>query len=319
MLITMSVLLGAVAFAQALDSDRDGITDEQERVLLEKFRPTFMISAADCAVRPASFRAGKANPEVVAQDGTIYGQVFPIAKSIRVEIHYYTLWDRDCGRVSHPLDVEHVSVLVSNEAGAEPRALYWFAGAHEKTACDISSGARAEAIGAADKGPRVWSSSGKHAIYLREAMCGHGCGADSCELAKELAASGAVVNVGELGAPANGAEWTASPQWLMKEKMDSDFLPADLARLDATSGETVITLRGRSTYRGTIQVSDVVLGSAGTGAEHTGAALGTANTQTSNSLGKAKNATGNSLKRAWRAVFGPRENAEKQTAGATPK
>jgi hypothetical protein len=303
----LAIALGTAAVGQSssADADRDGISDEREQVLLEKFRPTFMVSATDCAVRPARFKTGQASPELLAQDGTIYGQVTPIAKSDRVEIHYYTLWEKDCGRVSHPLDVEHVSVMVTNEA--DPKALYWYAGAHENTLCDISSGARAEAIGAEKQGARVWSSSGKHALYLREAMCGKGCGADSCEVQKELEVTGPVINVGERGVPANGAEWTSSPQWLMAEKMDSDFPAAVLARLDETSGDTVATLRGRSTVRGTIQVSDVVLGSAGTGAEHTGAALDTANTHTSKSLGKAKKATGNSLKRAWRAVFGKKE------------
>ena len=295
-----------MALAQsAVDADRDGISDEQEQALLERFRPTFMVSATDCAVIPAKFKAGQASPEPVAHDGTIYGQVSPIANSDRVEIHYYTLWDKDCGRKSHPLDVEHVSVMVAQ--GTEPKALYWYAGAHENTACDISSGARAEAIGAEKQGPRVWSSSGKHAIFLRETMCGNGCGADVCKEAKELAVKGPVLNVGESKLPMNGADWTGSPLWLMAEKMDSDFLPADLMKLDATSGETVITLRGRSTFRGTIQVSDVVLGSAGSGAQHTGAALETANTHTSKSVGTAKKATGNSLKRAWRAVFGKME------------
>lgn len=306
--IAAYVILGTTAFGQSpVDTDRDGISDEREQALLEKFRPTFLVSAKDCAVRPSSFKAGRSVPEPMAQDGTIYGQVSPIAKSERIEIHYYTLWDKDCGRKSHPLDVEHVSVMVAD--GPEPKAMYWYAGAHENTACDISSGARAEALGAEKHGPRVWSSSGKHALYLRESMCGNGCGADVCKEAKELAVNGPVVNVGEKKLPMNGAEWTGSPQWLMAEKMDSDFLPADLAKLDATSGETVITLRGRSTFRGTIQVSDVVLGSAGTGAQHTGAALETANTQTAKSVGTAKKATGNSLKRAWRAVFGKKGKA----------
>lgn len=313
----MCATFATIAYAESpQDTDRDGISDEQEQVLLERFRPTFMISATDCAVRPARFKAGKANPEAVAQDGTIYGQVFPIANSDRVEVHYYILWDRDCGRIKHPLDVEHVSVLVSSEAGSPSRALYWYAGAHENTACDISSGARSEAISAEEKGPRVWSSSGKHALYFRETMCGHGCGADVCEQEKELAVSGPVVNVGELGMPANGTEWTASPQWLMAEKMDSDFPSDVLARLDATSGEMVTTLRGSSTVRGTIQISNVVRGSAGTGAQHTGAALDTANTQTSKNLGKAKKATGNSLKRAWRAVFRTKEQGSKPAPGA---
>jgi hypothetical protein len=272
--------------------------------LLEQFRPTFLISASDCAVRPARFAPDQVIPHPVAADGTIYGQVFPVRDSQNIEIHYYTLWDRDCGRMQHPLDVEHVSVIVKNDEGQDATALYWYAGAHENTACEISSGGRAAAIDAQHQGPKVWSSSGKHAMYLRKSMCNHGCGADSCEDAQELAQIGRVVNLGEPGTPANGALWTSSSQWTLSSKMDTDF-PAELiARLDATSGESVITLRGSSSIRGTIQGSGTVLNAGGVGAQHTSAALDTANGHTSRSLGKASRATGRWLKGARDAVLG---------------
>ncbi|HEU5403848.1 MAG TPA: hypothetical protein VFU86_21005 [Terriglobales bacterium] len=304
--VALTVLLLGAAVAQSdtpLDSDHDGLSDRVEQALLEQFRPTFMISATDCAVRPARFESGVPTPTPVSDDGTIYGQVFPVPGSSDIEIHYYTLWEKDCGRVQHLLDAEHVSVIVANGPG-DPKALYWYAGAHENTACDISSGARAEAIDAQEHGPRVWSSAGKHALYLRKTMCGHGCGADSCEDAVELPKSGLIVNLGELKSPSNGSVWVASPAWMLPNKMDSDFAPEMIARLDATSGESVITLRGNSSIRGTIQGSDAVLGGAEIGARHTGAALDTANDHTSSSLAKATRATGRSLRKAWNAVFG---------------
>ena len=251
------------------DSDRDGLSDEFEQTLLEQFRPTVMISASDCAVRPSRFRAGSLHPEVLSVDGTIYGQVFPVSDK-RIEIHYYTLWDRDCGRVPHPLDVEHLAVLISNEPRLGWEAIYWYVGAHEKTACDISSGARSEAVEAEHQGPKVWSSSGKHALYLTQAMCRGGCGADSCNDNAELVRNSPVVNVGELNAPVNGSLWVASPDWVLSDRMDSDFSPDVIARLDATPRDTIATIRGRSSLRGTIQVSDAVLDRAATGAEHTG-------------------------------------------------
>jgi len=249
------------------------------------------------------FEPGLSNPKPIAADGTIYGQVFPVPGSPNIEIHYYTLWDKDCGRIRHPLDAEHISVIVSNDQDG-PKALYWYAGAHENTACDISSGARAGAIDAVEHGPRVWSSAGKHALYLRKAMCGHGCGADSCQNDVELPNREPIINLGELKFPANGSAWVTSPEWMLSDKMKTDFPTETIARLDATSGETVITLRGNSSIRGTIQGSDAVLGGAATGAQHTGAALNTANDHTSNSLGKATRATGRSLRKAWNAVFG---------------
>lgn len=302
--LSFCLLWSLVAVSQiSPDSDRDGLPDAREQALLEKFRPTFMISATDCSIRPARFQPDRSVPKPVKPDGTIYGQVFPMKESDTIEIHYYTLWSSDCGRMKHPLDVEHISVLVADKQGMEPQALYWYAGAHEGTVCDISSGARAKSIGAEDRGPKVWSSAGKHALYLRKSMCSHGCGADSCEDDAELAQNGLVINLGELSAPVNGSSWITSPAWALSAKMDSDFSADVIARLDATSGETVTTLRGNSSVRGAIQGSDAVLDGAGTGAQHTAAALDTANGHTSRSLGKAMKATGRSLRRAWNAVF----------------
>lgn len=306
--LTTCLLLSTAAVAQVpVDSDNDGLSDQQEQALLEQFRPEFMISATDCAVRPASFEPGHVVPTPIAADGTIYGQVFPVVfpgqDSNYLEIHYYALWDRDCGRRPHPLDVEHVSALV-NRTGSNPEAVYWYAGAHENTACDISSGARAGAIAAETHGPVVWSSAGKHALYFRKGMCHHGCGADSCDDDVELAQHGPVINLGEMGAPVNGAVWVASPQWFAADKMDSDFSAATIATLGATSGDTIVTLRGNSSLRGAIQGSGTVIDSTEIGARHTGAALDTADNHTSKSLDKAVNATSRSLKRAWRFVFG---------------
>ncbi len=285
-----------------IDTDRDGLSDETEQALAERFRPTFMISPSDCASRPARFNTGTVVPQIEAVDGTVYGQVFPSpTRPNAVEIHYYTLWARDCGRMDHPLDVEHVAALISTE-GPEPHALYWYAGAHEKTVCDISSGARSQSVDAYDSGPIVWVSSGKHAMYLRKNMCHTGCGSDQCDSNVPLENRNAVVNIGELNAPANGSLWVTSPDWPLADKMDSDFNNDVLSRIDITPEGIVATLRGRSTIRGTIQGSDLVLGSAAIGATHTGSALGTAKEQTSSSLSKAASATGKSLKRAWNSI-----------------
>jgi hypothetical protein len=162
---------------------------------------------------------------------------------------------------------------------------------------------------AIDRGPKVWSSSGKHAIYFSKAKCdsGSGCGADSCADNTELARTGKVINLGERDAPSNGAEWAVSSAWILRDKMLANFTPELLATLDTAPPGEAITVRGRSTYRGTIQVSDTVLGSAASGAEHTSSALTTADVHTTNSLQKASNATGRSLRKAWKAVFGAKE------------
>src|SRR4051812_40421050 len=100
-LVVLVFTMSFAALAQAaIDSDHDGLSDEFEQSMLAKFRPRFMTSPSDCAVRPARFKPGTADPTPVAADGTIYGQVFPLSAN-RIEIHYYTLWDKDCGRISH--------------------------------------------------------------------------------------------------------------------------------------------------------------------------------------------------------------------------
>ena len=100
----------------AVDSDRDGLSDELEQRLLIQFAPTFMVGRQDCAGIPAEFARNVETPTVEAENGTIYGQVFPV-KSLggglpAVEIHFYHLWKIDCGPHGHNLDTEHVARCV---------------------------------------------------------------------------------------------------------------------------------------------------------------------------------------------------------------
>jgi hypothetical protein len=172
----------------------------------------------------------------------------------------------------------------------------------------MSSGGRAETLSLNHSRPTIWSSSGKHALYLRKEMCGHGCGADSCVDNIELPQSGPVINIGELDRPMNGSSWVRSSAWPLADKMGGDFTPEVIAQIESTPAETVSTLRGNSAMRGTIQGADAALDGGAIGAHHTGAALDTANGHTSKSLGTAARATGRAINRAWRAVFSsPRE------------
>src|SRR5262245_11038410 len=85
--------------SDAGDQDRDGGPDHLEQALLEKFRPTFMISPFDCDRQPAEFRTGLNDAIVLDRNGAIYGQVFrPPATALgeaALEVHYYHLWGRD--------------------------------------------------------------------------------------------------------------------------------------------------------------------------------------------------------------------------------
>src|ERR1700735_2073294 len=113
------ILLGAHLRAQpvaspygpqqmSIDSDHDGLSDELEQTLLTQFKPVFMVSHADCSGVPAEFAPANRNPVVQSEDAVIYGQVFPgkaegVATEPTVEIHYYHLWEKDCGRMGHAL------------------------------------------------------------------------------------------------------------------------------------------------------------------------------------------------------------------------
>jgi hypothetical protein len=216
------------------------------------------------------------------------------------------LWDRDCGRVARPLDAEHLAALISNEPDGGSKAIYWYAGAHAKTVCDISSAAHSAAVRAERRGPRVWSSSGKHALYLTQAMCKSGCGADSCDGSVELEHVGPVVNLGELDSPANGSLWISSPNCVLSDRMYTDFSEDIVTRLEATTNDVVVTLRGRGSLRGTIEIA-IVYWSVRLLVHNKQTGLDAANDKTSRGLGKATRATRRSLVRAWKAVFSGKE------------
>src|SRR5262245_15853943 len=62
-LIAMPVF-GQVAGFSGPDGDRDGLPDDFEQAILEKFRPTWKIGSSDCNVLPAEFVPGDLTPSV---------------------------------------------------------------------------------------------------------------------------------------------------------------------------------------------------------------------------------------------------------------
>ena len=294
------------------DSDHDGLSDVLEQQLLEKFRPVFMIDTHECDVAPAMFAPNRKLPVSQHRDGTIYGQAMPAKVQSSdgeqaVELHYYHLWSRDCGRMGHALDAEHVSVLVEDagpsttlphgrsgrDDGASVsnwRARYWYAGAHEDTLCDASVAAKASALHAESIGPVVWISNGKHASFLNREDCKHGCGGDRCGEMKE-APRGALINIGEADAPMNGALWINSQVWPLPQKLQPDFDATLLTQIDALSEHSdlirVSSVPGSARAvigAGNTTVNGVETG-IHTGNEHTGSALSTASRHTWKALG----------------------------------
>ncbi len=242
--IAMAIAVPAVA----QDLDRDGVPDRLEQDLLERFAPTLLLSKAECDGLPASFAGASRSPRVLARDATMYGQAFRLpgggARAL-VELHFFHLWARDCGRLGHDLDVEHVSAIVSAPVLDAPPTAWlaeaWYAAAHEGSACDASSVARARVIDAERAGPRVFVSRGKHASYLDRGQCKWGCGGDECGDDRVVTAS-RVINIGESDAPLNGALWIHSDRWPMRGKLQPDFDAALRARLDTSNDDHVIPL-----------------------------------------------------------------------------
>lgn len=202
-LMLIPLALSLTAEPSLIDSDADGLSDRLEQELLVRFAPKLIISSDECDGLPARFHPGSPEPKLQAKDGTIYGQVFPTAPRTGsgnfVEIHYYHLWNRDCGRLGHALDVEHFSALLWAATATKPaaswKAGYWYAAAHEDTACDASHAIRSGFLNAEQRGPTVWISKGKHASFLDPEACHGGCGGDNCGAMQPLKIS-ELINLG---------------------------------------------------------------------------------------------------------------------------
>ncbi len=287
-----------------VDSDRDGLSDALEQQLLEQFAPRFMVGERDCSTLPAQFEPDIQTPEIQAEVGTIYGQVFPSKEPAEaspfVEVHYYHLWRKDCGGHGHPLDTEHVAVLLRASephlAGAKWKAVYWYAAAHENTVCDVSQIARAATLHAEDRGATVWISPGKHASYLNESLCGRGCGADRCEKMVPLK-SPTLINLGEPNHPMNGSLFISSRQWPLMAKMSATNFPsAPLERLSQLPESDIAWFNpGRHPAQGVIAKSSITQQAIAGGGRNTATALSVADTSTESKLSTAKNSTGEAI------------------------
>lgn len=319
---------------QAPDSDGDGLSDAFEGALLHKFQPRFEISRDDCAGEPAQFAPGTARPTVLAEDGTVYGQAFPRKATPdgehQIELHFYDLWRSDCGRLGHPLDAEHVSVLLrgSGSDASQWKAVYWYAAAHEDTVCDASQITRASTLDAETRGPTVWISSGKHGSFLDEALCQRGCGGDRCADTKPLI-SAVVVNVGEFAAAMNGAVWSHSTEWPLAAKMRRSDFPAQRTSLLEREPETNIVwanpekrpaqaaiLGGNAAIDGAMVGRSSTANALALGESDTNTALVLASARSGSALESTRQKTGNALTKSYRGVRHALGSAAKRTGDA---
>src|ERR1019366_6173224 len=299
----------AESAATSIDSDADGLSDALEQRLLEQFTPRFMVGRHDCSGVPAEFAPNLSAPTVEVEDGTIYGQAFPVARKTagsedgsepEVELHYYHLWRLDWGEHSHPLDTEHVAVLVrasqSDTAQTTWKAIYWYAAAHEQTVCDVSQIARASTLHAENKGAEVWIAPGKHGSYLDERLCQRGCGADRCEAMMPLQ-SRRVINLGEPGHPMNGSLFISSSAWPLKFKMEHTNFPAEpVARLERLPPTEIAWFNpGRHPVQGVIAISSSTESAMAGSEEHTSSSLGVASDSAGGAISVAGDSTGGAL------------------------
>ena len=318
----MRKMLFAVALVSALslasaqqtipaDGDHDGLSDALEQTLLTQFAPHFLTNPKDCSLRPAQFVPFAVSPTIQAENGTIYGQAFPRSgQSDQVELHYYHLWRVDCGDMGHNLDAEHVSALLSRDQEGSWKALYWYAAAHEDTICDTSQIASASALDAEHRGPSIWISNGKHGSFLSDQLCSRGCGGDECRNLAPLSVS-AVINLGELSAPENGATWVSDSQWPLAVKMQrSDFTDVRLARVERFPATIILWANPQKRpYQVAIHGGNGTAAGVAAGARATDTALTTtdealdlANVKTGNALAKASDSTGRGLAKTFSGV-----------------
>jgi hypothetical protein len=327
------------AFTRALDLDRDGIADDLEQELLDRFVPRFLISSGECDTLPAVFSPGSKHPRTIARDGTIYGRVFPAPPgpdgAQRLEIHYYHLWSRDCGSAGHDLDAEHVSALAEMAGDSGWVALYWYAAAHEDTVCDKGTLSKASLLGVAHGGPRVWISRGKHASYLDPRHCSLGCGADVCSGPFRVLTPEHVINLGELASPLNGAIWVHSSRWPLARKFSTDFTQELLA--GAATSSTPVRSAGavRSAPQAVIFSGKTTIDALSVSQNRTGLALSAADSAVSHSgersdeavseafssvtkaAGGALKRSGSSVKRFLRSTFGASSRGSGDSANRT--
>ncbi len=293
-----------------IDSDHDGLNDATEQQLLERFLPTFWIDRDDCAGVPARFVPGQHQPIVATADGTIYGQATPRrlddAGETVVELRYYHLWQSDCGHLGHPLDAEHVSVLVAshgNTVGPAWNAIYWYAAAHEDTICDASQITRAANLNASTTGATVWISRGKHASFFHPELCRHGCGGDACQAMCRLDVT-RIVNLGEAEEPMNGSVWAGSVQWRLAAKMSrSDFDPQVVARLEKLGASDIVWVNpALSPAQSTIAAGGSTADAIALANRRTEIAMSVAEGRTGSSLGTTYDKVGQSFKKSARGV-----------------
>ena len=237
------------------DNDNDGIDDNFEQAILDKFRPTWRFQEDDPNNLPVRM-ANSCNPQWLLQDGTIYGEVFRHGYSIQqilfcdsivctgthwMEIHFFEIWSDDHGCLGglfckHAWDQEHASARIiysHNIPDCNPnwhpdneylwdaskwKVDLWRFFAHEgKPPCSKTE----TQTGLWSSGKEIWVSV-KHGTYKSAASCnGNLKCCDTCWHPR-AGRDPNPINVGQVGAPLNQCCWASN---LIPSKMDPDIPP----------------------------------------------------------------------------------------------
>jgi hypothetical protein len=116
--------------------------------------------------------------------------------------------------------------------------------------------------------------------------------------------AGPLINLGEWGAPLNGSEWIASPQWEFESKLRTDFDGFALQQIAKSPGRVAIfrptLVPVRATIRGFNEGADgLVLAD-----EKTATALDTAEGHTSKAIEKSYESTKGAIRKSAEAASG---------------
>jgi len=109
--------------------------------------------------------------------------------------------------------------------------------------------------------------------------------------------AGQLINIGELGAPLNGAEWTASSQWGLAQKMQSAFSQEIVKEMNDLGPEAVPPHQSHARIQTVVSAGGSSLDAIDLGRQKTSAGVSIGQVKTGNALSRGIGSMQRSLKR----------------------
>jgi hypothetical protein len=110
-----------------------------------------------------------------------------------------------------------------------------------------------------------------------------------------------LINIGELGAPLNGAEWTSSSQWVLAQKMQSAFSQEVVTAMNGQGPEPVFAHQPHVRFQAVISAGGSSLDAINLGRRRTSAGVLVGQVKTGSALSRSMGSVQGSLKKAARA------------------